>query len=464
MERTRITTRTAGFTLLAGMAAALVTGFTGQQAHASTGSPPLTDSPTGDSQGTGIIVSADKALAKAEARVAKSANSLSGRVELAQTYFAAGRFDSAATTFEDAIALGDQSPKTGLSLALSYIGIGRNEAAVDVLARYQDRLPASDLGLAVALAGKPAQGVALLTDTLRGGENTAKVRQNLAYAYALDGRWAESRVIAAQDVPADQINARMEEWASRALPEQGQLRVARLLGVPVSHDPGQPVALAMNGPVERAVRSEQVQMAAAVVPAAPADNAELPAVQSGESFWGATPSLASAPATEPMSSEPMQMAAAFVPERVERTRVQEPLQRKSAPKVARVAVASPASAKRNSIERAYGSAAKVEPAKATSGNHVVQLGSFSSMEGARRAWAIFQRRDPALLNRTMRITQAEVNGRRYFRVVAVGFDRASARGMCAAVQQRGAGCLAYSNSPRPRMAPGMAGSMMARGR
>jgi Flp pilus assembly protein TadD len=427
MERLGSNARNAGFTLCSAMVAALLAGCSGQPSVASA-SAPMADAPLGGQDET----VADGAVAKAEARVAKSAGNAAARADLAQLYLAAGRFDSAATTFEDAVALGEQSPRTGLSLALSYIGSGRNAQALEVLSHWRDRIPAGDFGLAVALAGQPAQGVALLTDTLRGGENSPKVRQNLAYAYALDGRWSQARVVASQDVPADQLDARIAEWAAHARPEQARSRVAGLLGTPLRADPGQPAALALGG----AERAPRMALAETVV-AAPVAEAELPAVETGESFWGA--------------SEPAQETSSAVP---------------AAPE-------APATAPdRTTIERAFAdfakpaprkpAQAKAQPARAAHGSHLVQLGSFATMEGAQRAWGIYLKRNPALRDHAMRITEAQVQGRRYFRVAAEGFDRGSAQGMCSTVRKGGEACLAIADTRQPRATP--AGPMLARSR
>ncbi|MEJ2457670.1 MAG: tetratricopeptide repeat protein [Novosphingobium sp.] len=210
MERLNIHARTAGFAVCTAMAAALLVGCSAHAPLASSGAPAT----SGDAAGIGQ----DGAIAKAEERVAKSPRDASDRIDLAQAYLAAGRFESAATTFQDAVSLGKDSPRIGLGLALSYIGSGRNAEALTVLNRWRNDIPVSDLGLALALAGRPSQAVDLLSDALRGGEDTPKTRQNLAYAYALDGRWAEARIIAAQDVPPDQLDARLSEWAVGARP------------------------------------------------------------------------------------------------------------------------------------------------------------------------------------------------------------------------------------------------------
>lgn len=347
---------------------------------------------------------ADKDLARAEQRVARSPRDASARAALAQSYLAAGRFDSAATTFEDAIALGDQNPRTGLSTALAYIGADRGAEAMAVLQRFRNGIAASDYGLAVALAGQPAVGVDVLTDVVRGGDNTPKARQNLAYAYALDGRWREARLIASQDVPADQLDARLGEWAKAARADQSRARIAGLIGAPLRSDPGQPTMLALNAP------AAAPKFAKAEVPA-PAPEAELPPVQSGESFWGAYQPQDEAPAPPPA---PPRAAV-------------RPALKPATPKVAVAARALPVPAK-----------------AAASGTHLVQLGSFRTMDGAKKAWGIFQSRNPALKGHDLRITEAKVNGLTYYRVAAAGFDQRTAQSVCSSVRAGGNPCLAYA--------------------
>lgn len=406
--------RNAGFTLCSAMVAALLAGCAGGgHGVASAGDTRVAE---GQLVGVGEGVN-DGALSKIEARVAKSPRDMGARSALAQGYLAAGRFNSAATTFEDALALGDRSPRTGLSLALAYIGSGRKAEALDVLQRFANKLPASDYGLAVALAGQPAQGVEVLSQAVRGGENNAKTRQNLAYAYALDGRWAEARVIASQDVSGDELEARLQDWGAKASPDQGRARVAGLLGTPLRLDPGQPTALALNG-VDHTPR---VMMAAAE------PVAELPATDEA----APAPVFAEAPA-------PAMAVADEAPRRSIERAFDGSLARMQKPQVKKAAV-------------------KAAPVPQT-GSHLVQLGSFSTMDGAKRAWAIFQKRDPSLRGHALRITEADVNGRRYYRVAAEGFARGVAQSMCSTVKGRGGECLAYEDG---RSLPG---AVAARGR
>ena len=427
--------RKAGFAACSAMALAVLAAGASQGVLASSDKP--VDAVVRDDARAG------KDLARMEARVAKSPRSASARVELARAYLAVGRFDSAAATFEDAVTLGDKNPSTGLAQALAYIGSGRNAQALMVLDRWHDRIPAADLGLAVALAGQPAQGVALLSDVVRGGDASPKARQNLAYAYALDGRWGEARVIAAQDLSADQIDVRMNEWASRTGTEQYQHRVAALLGVPVIADPGQPTALALSAP-DTSVQMAQAEvapapepvLAAEPVPAAPvmarAPAAELPALAAAEP--GPVPTWQFAELPKPAETK---------------------VQMVSHPQVQPTPMARPQTA---SAPRPLGQermAAAFAPSRST---HLVQLGSFSSKDGAKRAWSIFVARHPALKNHGMRITEAKVNGRIFFRVAAEGFERGSAQSLCASVRQRGGGCLAYASArPLPGVMPGKSG-------
>ncbi|MDE8652672.1 SPOR domain-containing protein [Novosphingobium sp. H3SJ31-1] len=400
----------------------------------------------------------EKQVKQAERAVAKMPDNAQARADLAQTYLSVGRFASAATTFEDAVALGDASPRTALGMALAYIGAGRGNEAVTVLNQWRESLPASDLGLALALAGQTGQGVTILTDALRNGDNTPKLRQNLAYAYALDGRWSEARLMAAQDVPANLLDARISEWARQGKPEDYNVRVAGLLGAPLRADPGQPAALALRAattekPALAALTAPQaggdeVPAEASAPPPAPAPAQELPPVKSGESFWGGSPAQvaqaavpaptpAAPPAAQPQEPQPT-VAQAFAADPAPTPYVYKPVEQAVPASPRKPAPASPA--------RAY---ARV----AANPTHLVQLGAFSSPENARRAVKIFQARNPALKQHDMRITKAVVRGKTYWRVAAAGFDGTSARSMCSYVKSQGRGCFAYAaTAPWPAVA------------
>jgi len=393
----------------------------------------------------------DKAIELAETLVAASPREPGYRALLAHAYLKAGRFQSASATFDDAMKLGDNSAKTALGLALSYSAAGRHRDAVAILDDWRDAIPVADLGLALALAGEPTRGSAVLADALRNGENTPKLRQNLAYAYALDGRWREARIMMMQDVPAGQIDARISDWAAKTRPEDTQLRVAGLLGAPMRGDPGQPSRLALNtNPVNEQLAAqtaavEPVQQVAAAAPAA-----ELPPVAALASYTPVTTPVASEPA--PVAA-PSKFAAAFAEPQaapaptpvvdasgmafISRPVVQAvPTRQARAPRA--VAVAQTRTAPRRV---AY--AAPV-PTNAP-GTHMVQLGSFFTQQGARRAWGIYTAKNPELRGFRMTITQAQVRGKTYFRVAAAGINgNQGAWGLCGTVKSRGMGCFAYA--------------------
>ncbi len=239
----RITPRSLRFAVTGVMAAVSLAGC------ASTGRVAKVEGAASQAQAALAQGKTGRAVGFAETAVEADPRAADKRALLGNAYLKSGRFDSAAVAFNDAMTLGDNSTRTALTLALAKIGAGRNLEAVALLDDWRDSIPASDLGLALALAGESARGVAILADAIRSGDNTAKTRQNLAYAYALDGRWREARLMVMQDVPADQVDLRLGTWASTIQPEAGHLRVAALLDVPVASDPGLPARLALaNSP------------------------------------------------------------------------------------------------------------------------------------------------------------------------------------------------------------------------
>ena len=101
---------------------------------------------------------ASKAVRHAEAAVLASPRDAYTRTLLANAYLTDGRFASAATTFAEAIELGDTAPRTVISHALAQVAIGDQMGALGTLSRFEDKLDAADYGLAMALAGRPDHG------------------------------------------------------------------------------------------------------------------------------------------------------------------------------------------------------------------------------------------------------------------------------------------------------------------
>ena len=206
----------------------------------------------------------------AERAVGKTPNDAGFRALLGNAYFTAGRFRSAESAFSDSLAIYGGQPQVVLKLALVEIAQGKNSQAIALLNDNRDILDLSDYGLALALAGKPGQAIAVLDPAARAQGADATVRQNLALAHALAGDWNEARTIAAQDVPAGQVDARIQQWMQLASPKRPSDQVAALVGVtPAATDAGQPIRLALN--------KGNAQMAAAAPVKAPAPAMPAPA-------------------------------------------------------------------------------------------------------------------------------------------------------------------------------------------
>ena len=176
-----------------------------------------------------------------------------------------------------------------LKLALVEIAQGKDASALAVLRDNRDMLDASDYGLALALAGHPAEAIAVLEPAARDTDADATVRQNLALAHALAGDWNEARIIAAQDVPGDQLDARIHQWMELASPKHPSDQVAALVGVtPAALDAGQPVQLALN-------KADNTRLAQAPK-AAPAKSAPQPKVAAAPAVVAPAPAVPAKPA------------------------------------------------------------------------------------------------------------------------------------------------------------------------
>jgi len=406
----------------------------------------------------------ERGVSLAEASVAQSPREASLRATLGRAYLKNGRFQSATTALSDAVTLGDTSGRTLLALALAQIGSGQNDAALATLESGNNVIPVADLGLALALAGEGDKGSVLLADALRAGDKSDKLRANLAYAYALAGRWAESRTIVAMDLPADKVDARMTEWAAAARPEAARQRVASLLGVDLAPDAGQPMQLALNkteAPVQMASAEPAAMAAPTVAAAAPVEAPINPAP--------AEVALASAAPADPAPVSPAPVTATATSESAPATELpalapsQPVAQAETFTPPAPVfhAIAVPASAARpvavalhTARAKAKGkSAAPVDiangEARSASGTHVVQLGAFLSEKNALRAKKAFLSREKAFAAADVEVTKAMVEDRQFWRVSVRGFNANAATNKCASIRKSGGACFAHSgNLPR----------------
>ncbi|MBX7492217.1 SPOR domain-containing protein [Qipengyuania sp. 1NDW9] len=395
---------------------------------------------------------ASKAVDHAEAAVLATPRDAYARTLLGNAYMEAGRFASASQAFSDAIELGDTSPRTVVSLSLAQTGMGDRAAAIYTLERHEAALDAADFGLAIALAGQPQRGVHVLSNALRDGQNTAKVRQNLAYAYAMSGQWREARIMVAEDVPADKVGERMAEWGAIARPEQYRTRVASLLNVEISNDPGLPTMLALhNNPSVDMLASENVEQAdsdfafVAELPAAdPAAEEEIVAfdVDAADEVVVAAAAPAAPVRDEPRfapvdadRSKPVVVASLDGEDEVSAPAAKPAVAAKPAPAAKPAAASKPAAAPTLAVSK---------------GDYNIQLGSYFTMEDALAGWEKFKAMYPELADAERSISKARVNGRLYFRVAAVGYAKDSARDMCSSVKGKGGGCIAYAqNNPLP---------------
>ncbi|MBX7496835.1 SPOR domain-containing protein [Qipengyuania sp. 6B39] len=371
-----------------------------------------------------------KAIQQAEAAVLAAPRDAYTRTLLGNAYLEAGRFTSAATTFGEAIELGDTAPRTIISYSLALTAMGDRDGAIRVLRAHEAAIDAADFGLALALAGQPQQGVHVLSNALKGGQNTAKVRQNLAYAFALSGDWSNARLLASQDVPGDQLGERMSEWARLAQADEPTVRVASLLGVDAVADPGQPAMLALvNHPANGQLALEASQQVDQVAEAPHSDFA----------MASELPPVVAAPVAQDAGEAAFAEAGleTYGEQRFVAAEVAQPAPAPVAAKVAapRVAALAPA-----------GKPTLAAPSVMASGDYNIQLGSFFSMSDAQAAWKIFQSRYPELADAEKVITKARVNGKIYYRVAAAGYAKASAQSMCRTVKAGGHGCIAYAAS------------------
>lgn len=391
-----------------------------------------------DKGNIGVALRAQAALEKgdtasavqfAEKAVENSPSDAGFRALLGNAYLASGRFASAEAAYGDALSLIPGQAGVPLKLALAQAAQGRSDAALATLDTYRNQIDAADAGLAMALAGRPGSAVELLDQAARAPGADARVRQNLALAHAIAGDWVRARAVAAQDVPGDQLEARMSEWAALARPSAPGAQVAALIGVqPSAGDPGLPVRLALRGDKAPDVRMAVAEPAPAT--AAPAPVA-VPVEPERVAVAAAAPSFAS-PQAEPMplvvpEAQPVPVAtvatvAPDVADMVDSIR-REPVRASGAlPRVAEL---------RRSAERRFGKS-----------KAVVQLGAYATEAGVKMGWSVVSRRHQSM--RAYVPASARFDGPRgtVYRLSLKGFESdREARELCMKLKASGASCF-----------------------
>ena len=383
------------------------------------------------------------AIDLAEKAVEASPSDDTVRVLLGNVYFASGRFASADAAYADALALAPAQPQVVLKRALTQIAQGKNNEALSLLESARYYLEAADYGLAVALAGQPAEAVAVLEPAARAQSADARVRQNLALAYALGGDWTAARTIAAQDLAPGQVDARVQQWMALAKPLRASDQVAALIGVtPAASDPGQPVRLALNQDAAKqaaavaaaAAPQPEIQVAdAAPVQQAVASDVSAPAF--AEPVTSPAPQVAAvAPApAAPEANSAFAAAAAMAPE---------------APAAFAAMASSFAPAPKPAAAPKKPASKRSASAKANGNSKtVVQLGAYSSAERVSVAWDRLTKKYPALANYSPMRARFDSPKGTVWRLSIRGFDsQAAAIAQCQSLRGRGGNCFVRSTA------------------
>jgi len=371
-----------------------------------------------------------KAVTHAEAAVAFDPKNGEYRQLLGEAYLFAGRFVSATQALNEALSLDPANGRTALNLALAQIAVGEWNTARQTLDTHAGSIPASDRGLAIALAGDPGAAVALLGEAARQPGADAKTRQNLALSLALAGEWQQARTVASFDISPSQLDARILQWASFSRPQNAYDQVASLLGVTPVADRGQPERLALARSMSTAVAAQQVAdpveaympdtgatAAAAVAPAATAvDTAMTGTVIAPAITAPSGNQIVFAPRQEIVQAVPARAAAAVKP----------------APARVDVGARKPLAV---AIKASVG---EFKPGK---GSWSVQLGAYDSAGVAQDAWGRAVRRTPLLKGMTPTSASVTTNAGNFQRLAVGGFDRAGADTLCRKVRAGGGNCF-----------------------
>jgi Flp pilus assembly protein TadD len=416
-----------------------------------------------DQSNIGLATRAQSALEKgdypaaiglAERAVGNTPSDAGFRALLGNAYFAGGRFASAESAYRDSLTLLPNQPQLVLKLALVTIAQGKTDRAINVLNDARTLLDPADYGLALALAGQPQAAVNVLDGAARQVGADSRVRQNLALAHALGGDWEMARTVASQDVAADQLDARIQQWMTFAKPAKASDQVATLTGfAPAASDPGQPVKLALVRSKDqvRMAQADVVGVAAPIEPAPPLvqEQAEAPAVDLVPDAPVEAPA-AEAPAAEAAPAEvsepaPVAVAAAAPVALVEQARV---YAEEAAAPVVNAAKSRKSSPRPGLSPRAASfdnASLPVRRAAFGAGRSVVQLGAYSSRAGVSAAWAKLAAKYPALRGYSPATARFDGPNGTVYRLSVSGFGSGGdAKSMCSSLKTKGGACFVRS--------------------
>ena len=393
----------------------------------------------------------------AERAVQKTPDDAGFRAILGNAYFAAGRFASAESAYKDSLSLYSNQPQVILKLALVETALDKKDEAVAFLQAGREVLDSSNYGLALALAGRPGDAIAVLEAAAREPGADATVRQNLALAHALAGDWTEARTIAAQDVPGNKLDARIQQWMQLAAPKNPSDQVAALVGVtPAAVDHGQPVRLALRKSDTLLAQAAPARSPAAAPAPQPAPSSRE--IAKADLAEAAVPSAAVIDAPSAHAARPAVQAVAPAPS------APELLERRP---VAEAAVPTPVAMISTAAHQVSAAAsnevkslvAAVMPKKAAPpvhhavrrvasrrpvgpGDSVMQIGSYRSPQQVTAGWTHLTQRFPALRGYLPLRARFESPNGTYWRLSIQGFaNQRDALARCEQLRNHGGKCF-----------------------
>jgi len=387
-----------------------------------------------------LAVAVNKALAEGDTGAAVTLAQLQAQAQpgspelqrlLARAQLADGRFTEALYTLKAQAEANPQDTALSFSYGLALLATGQEEAGrVHLVRLVMTSAPqmASDVGLALALAGDPAGGLSLLEPAARAAEADGRVRQNLGLAYAAKGDWLRARDAARLDLTPEQVDAALARWAV-LLQQQTPERIAILLG-------GSPEKLAARTQLTRAAPAALAPAASLGVVAA-ADLPTPPPVVEKTAVNLPKLGPVQLAAVSPLAIAPTPIVTEATPEPAPQPALQAAQAPRQMPQAVRLAATrTPAAVAKTSAP------VQAAPAVATSAEAwTVQLGAFSSVDLAKAAWGVLTGRYK-LLNGAGSPLLLRTQGTGLTRVVVSGFaDKAEARTFCRSYRASGGECF-----------------------
>jgi Flp pilus assembly protein TadD len=382
------------------------------------------------------------------------------RALLGQAYLQDGRFSAASMALDEAAQLSALSGDAVVALALAKVAEGDAQGAIEFLSNNADGLTASDLGLALSLAGDHDGALYVLGHAARDENASAQTRQNYSLALAMAGQWAQARLMAAQDLPLNRVEKRMLEFSALASAPDKKTQIAGLMGSKMRSDVPMPARLALaNFPMVRAealaaeaVKEQPVTDSAplyaeAEVPQAPeilaapaAPEVAVAAVADPAPVSPTVEAMVAALADEPVRAAPMMAAYEAPADADDIAAVQAAslaalfdVPVSAAPAMTAHAAPAPVPA---AVQNAFALAQPVE------GQWSVQVASLNSAERAKLAWYDLSARHHVAARLAASTHAARVGQRIHYRLTLDGFASSKdAQNLCNQLKASGQDCF-----------------------